>query len=89
MMKNLFQILCGLFLVVSYSSCMHSEEDKVDVLIIGGGASGVTSGIQSARMGANTLILEESTWLGGMLTSAGVSAVDGNYRLPAWTLGRI
>ena len=28
---------------------MHSEEDKVDVLIIGGGASGVTSGIQSAR----------------------------------------
>lgn len=72
MMKNLFQILCGLFLVVSYSSCMHSEEDKVDVLIIGGGASGVTSGIQSARMGANTLILEESTWLGGMLTSAGV-----------------
>lgn len=76
MMKNLFQILCGLFLVVSYSSCMHSEEDKVDVLIIGGGASGVTSGIQSARMGANTLILEESTWLGGMLTSAGVSAVD-------------
>ena len=82
MMKNLFQILCGLFLVVSYSSCMHSEEDKVDVLIIGGGASGVTSGIQSARMGANTLILEESTWLGGMLTSAGVSAVDGNYRLP-------
>ena len=86
MMKNLFQILCGLFLVVSYSSCMHSEEDKVDVLIIGGGASGVTSGIQSARMGANTLILEESTWLGGMLTSAGVSAVDGNYRLPGENL---
>lgn len=88
MMKNLFQILCGLFLVVSYSSCMHSEEDKVDVLIIGGGASGVTSGIQSAGMGANTLILEESTWLGGMLTSAGVSAVDGNYTA-CRTLGRI
>ena len=82
MMKNLFQILCGLFLVVSYSSCMHSEEDKVDVLIIGGGASGVTSGIQSARMGANTLILEESTWLGGMLTSAGVSAVEITDCLP-------
>ena len=96
MMKNLFQILCGLFLVVSYYSCMHSEEDTwrlknriidTDVLIIGGGASGVTSGIQSARMGANTLILEESTWLGGMLTSAGVSAVDGNYRLPAGLWG--
>ena len=83
MMKNLFQILCGLFLVVSYSSCMHSEEDKVDVLIIGGGASGVTSGIQSARMGANTLILEESTWLGGMLTCGW------KLQIACRTLGRI
>lgn len=54
---------------------------KVDVLIIGGGASGTTAGIQSARLGANTLIIEEFDWLGGMLTSAGVSAVDGNYNL--------
>ncbi|GLL54192.1 hypothetical protein KUBF_18540 [Bacteroides finegoldii] len=59
---------------------LHSD-DSVDVLIIGGGASGVTAGIQSARMGAATLIVEETEWLGGMLTSAGVSAVDGNYDL--------
>ena len=72
-MKNLLQTLCGLFLVVFYSSCMNSGDNRVDVLIVGGGASGVTSGIQAARMGANTLILEETTWLGGMLTSAGVS----------------
>lgn len=32
-------------------------------------------------MGAKTLIVEETPWLGGMLTSAGVSAIDGNYRL--------
>lgn len=86
-MKNLLQTLCGLFLVVFYSSCMNSGDNRVDVLIVGGGASGVTSGIQAARMGANTLILEETTWLGGMLTSAGVSAVDGNYRLPAGLWG--
>jgi len=55
--------------------------DKVDVLIIGGGASGTTAGIQAARLGASTLIVEEFDWLGGMLTSAGVSAVDGNYKL--------
>ena len=55
--------------------------DKVDVLIIGGGASGTTAGIQAARLGASTLIVEEYDWLGGMLTSAGVSAVDGNYKL--------
>ena len=66
---------------------MKNRIIDTDVLIIGGGASGVTSGIQSARMGANTQILEESTWLGGMLTSAGVSAVDGNYRLPAGLWG--
>lgn len=52
-----------------------------DVLIIGGGASGTAAGIQAARMGVKTVIAEESTWLGGMLTGAGVSAVDGNYRM--------
>ena len=28
-------------------------------------------------------MIEETDWLGGMLTSAGVSAVDGNYKLPS------
>jgi cation diffusion facilitator CzcD-associated flavoprotein CzcO len=64
-----------------------TERQKVDVLIIGGGASGTTAGIQSARMGVNTLIIEEYEWLGGALTSAGVSAIDGNYRLPAGLFG--
>lgn len=50
-------------------------------MVVGGGASGSMAGIQSARMGAETLIVEEGPWLGGMLTSAGVSAIDGNYNL--------
>ena len=52
-----------------------------DILIAGGGASGTAAGIQAARMGVSAVIIEEHEWLGGMLTSAGVSAVDGNYRL--------
>ena len=76
-MRNYFLGLCLLF-ALGFTACSHSD-DSVDVLIIGGGASGVTAGIQSARMGAATLIVEETEWLGGMLTSAGVSAVDGNY----------
>lgn len=56
---------------------------KTEVLVVGGGASGVAAGVQASRMGAKTIIIEESTWLGGMLTSAGVSAIDGNYGLRA------
>ena len=84
-MRNYFLGLCLLF-ALCFTACSHSV-DSVDVLIIGGGASGVTAGIQSARMGAATLIVEETEWLGGMLTSAGVSAVDGNYDLPAGLFG--
>ena len=61
--------------------CTIACTTKVDVLVVGGGASGTTAGIQAARMGAKTMIVEETPWLGGMLTSAGVSAIDGNYRL--------
>jgi hypothetical protein len=58
-----------------------------DVVVIGGGASGVAAGLQAARSGAKTLLVEETPWLGGMLTSAGVSAVDGNYRLRGGIFG--
>ncbi|MEA5259882.1 FAD-dependent oxidoreductase [Arcicella aquatica] len=56
---------------------------NTDVLIVGGGTSGVMAGIQAARMGVKTIIVEESVWIGGMLTSAGVSAIDGNHNLPS------
>ena len=52
-----------------------------DVLIVGGGTSGIAAGIQSARLGVKTIIAEETNWLGGMLTAAGVSATDGNHLL--------
>ena len=57
------------------------REITTDVLIIGGGASGTMAGIQAARMGVSAVLVEETPWLGGMLTAAGVSAIDGNYRL--------
>lgn len=79
-------LLSAIVASVLFLSCSKPAQE-VDVLIIGGGASGVAAGVQSARMGASTLIAEETTWLGGMLTSAGVSAVDGNYRMPAGIFG--
>lgn len=71
--------------LVFLSSCV--ENMSVDVLVIGGGASGTAAGIQSARMGVKTMIIEETPWLGGMLTSAGVSCIDGNYKLRSGIFG--
>jgi hypothetical protein len=57
------------------------------VVIIGGGTSGTAAAIQAGRMGADVLLLQETEWLGGMLTAAGVSATDGNHKLPAGIWG--
>lgn len=59
----------------------RSKLKGYDLLIVGGGTSGTAAAITAAREGISTLLAEEYDWLGGMLTSAGVSAVDGNYRL--------
>jgi hypothetical protein len=64
-----------------------STDIHTQVLIIGGTASGISAGIQSARMGVNTIVVESTPWLGGMLTSAGVGAFDGNHQLPSGLFG--
>jgi hypothetical protein len=79
-----FKLYILTILVFIFASC---AAQRVDVLVIGGGASGTTAGIQASRMGAKTMITEETTWLGGMLTSAGVSAIDGNNKLPSGLFG--
>lgn len=38
-------------------------------------------------MGVQTMIVEETPWIGGMLTAAGVSCIDGNYRLQSGIFG--
>ncbi len=75
----LFTLLGGLFAI--------NGQNQVDVLIIGGGAGGTSAGIQAARMGVKVQIIEATPWLGGMLTSAGVSAVDGNHEMPSGIWG--
>lgn len=82
-MKFIFSILFCYFLI----GCNFNSINSYDVIIIGGGASGVAAGLQSSRLGSKTLIIEETSWIGGMLTSAGVSAIDGNYNLPGGIWG--
>nr|WP_290228092.1 FAD-dependent oxidoreductase [Trichocoleus desertorum] len=54
------------------------EELAADVLVVGGGTGGTVAALQAARRGAKTILVSEFPWLGGMLTSAGVCAPDGN-----------
>lgn len=74
-------LAASLFFLLFSGLISCSREARYDVVIVGGGTSGVAAGLQAARMGARTLLVEEFDWLGGMLTSAGVSATDGNFRL--------
>jgi len=61
------------------------QELIADVLVVGGGTGGTAAAIQAARHGAKTILVSEFGWLGGMLTSAGVSAPDGNELLALQT----
>ncbi len=60
---------------------VEPEDGTGTVLIIGGGSSGVCAAIQAARLGVDVILVDETPWLGGMLTSAGVSATDGNHKM--------
>ena len=94
-MKSEYFLYCAILsvlLLIFFSACSQtdSEFDSVvttDVLIVGGGTSGSSAAIQAARDGADVVIVEPSPWLGGMLTAAGVSAVDGNHNLPSGIYG--
>ncbi|KOP68190.1 FAD-dependent oxidoreductase [Bacillus sp. FJAT-18019] len=48
--------------------------DEVDVLVIGGGASGIAAAIAAAQGGARTMLVEQRGFLGGMGTVALVPA---------------
>lgn len=57
---------------------MSSDVLTTQVLVVGGGTGGTAAAIQAARRGAQVTLVSEFPWLGGMLTSAGVSVPDGN-----------
>ncbi|MFY7900234.1 MAG: FAD-dependent oxidoreductase [Chitinophagaceae bacterium] len=75
-----------LLIIILLFSANVIQAQKVlytDVLVVGGGTGGTAAGLQSARLGASTIIVETSPWLGGMLSAAGVTATDGNHNLPS------
>ena len=85
-MKQIFNYAVAFVVAALLTAC---GSEQYEVVVIGGGVSGTTAGIRAARLGAKTLIVEQGPWLGGMLTSAGVSATDGNYRLRGGMWGEL
>ncbi len=61
------------------------DDLQTDVLVVGGGTGGTAAAIQAARRGVRVILVSEFPWLGGMLTSAGVCAPDGNELQPFQT----
>ncbi|QXV66292.1 FAD-dependent oxidoreductase [Mucilaginibacter sp. 21P] len=82
MIKKLLLFLLCLGCVTTYA-----ETIKTDVLVIGGGASGVSAAIQSARSKVKTLLIEQGNWLGGSLTSSGYCYLQSNRNFPSGIYG--
>ncbi len=75
---NVGFIVCFIF----FGGCVIQQRNyETEVLVIGGTTGGISAGIQSARLNTATLIVEETPWLGGMITAQGVCAFDGNHNL--------
>ena len=72
-----------LFFLFLSGYAQNFTKKNIDVLIIGASTSGTAAGITAARLGVNTLIVEETPWIGGMFTIQGVGACDGNHNLPS------
>ncbi|MDV7105590.1 FAD-dependent oxidoreductase [Vibrio sp. TH_r3] len=48
------------------------NSSNYDLIIVGGGPSGVMAAVQASRMGVKTLLIERGSFLGGSLTMMGV-----------------
>lgn len=48
---------------------------KVDVVVVGGGPAGCIAALSARRNGADTLLIERESYLGGMMTGGGIGAI--------------
>ena len=57
---------------------------ECEVLIVGGGMGGVAAALAATSLGRQVLLTEETDWLGGQMTSQGVSALDEHRHIEAF-----
>lgn len=53
-----------------------TPQENYDVIIVGAGTGGTSAAIQAARLGVKVALIEETGWVGGQMTAAGVSTMD-------------
>jgi hypothetical protein len=51
-------------------------EMACDLLVVGGGLGGVAAALRGARLGRRVCLVEETGWLGGQISTQGVSHLD-------------
>ena len=54
----------------------HQQVYDCDVAVIGGGVGGVAAVLAAVDLGCRVILTTETDWLGGQMTSQGVSALD-------------
>ncbi len=75
---------------INYTSTLTSIDKDYDVVICGGGSSGIAAAIASSRNGASTLLIDSQSQLGGMCTSGLVSHwLGGRANNGSWVIGGI
>lgn len=72
-------LLVGAVFLSMSTAPVRAAEKTYDVVIAGVGSGGVSAAIEAVRHGASVALLEETDWIGGQMTAAGVSTMDEHY----------
>ena len=81
-MKKLFMLLTitVVSLIIVASACA-SGLPSYNVIVVGAGTGGFAASISAARECAHVTLIEETDWVGGQATAAGVSTMDGGKEI--------
>lgn len=69
-------VVCLLFVIVFAGFCGCNHTEKYDVIVIGGDPEGISAAVTAARNGMKTLLVEDDTELGGLMTLGGLNFID-------------